>query len=76
LAAAHGSDGSPSTAIIASVVGAAITFAALLLAIQLGGRIGASAESGVTRFMGLVVASMGMQFILEGLKAFLQTKAS
>ncbi len=75
LAAAHASDGSPSTAIIASVVGAAVTFAALLLAIQAGGRLGESAETGVTRFMGLIVASMGMQFILEGLKAFLQTKA-
>jgi hypothetical protein len=25
----------------------------------------------VTRFMGLIVASMGMQFVLTGLKAFL-----
>ncbi len=75
LAAAHASDGSPSTAIIASVVGATVTFAALLLPIQAGGRLGESAETGVTRFMGLIVASMGTQFILEGLKAFLQTKA-
>jgi multiple antibiotic resistance protein len=74
LAAAHASDGSPSTAIIASIVGAMVTFAALLLAIQVGGRLGESAAGGVTRFMGLIVASMGMQFILVGLKAFFQTR--
>jgi len=74
LAAAHASDGSPSTAIIASIVGAMVTFAALLLAIQVGGRLGESTEAGVTRFMGLIVASMGMQFMLVGLKEFFSTQ--
>ncbi len=55
---------------MAFAVGAAVTFAALLHAIQVGGRLGDSAQTGVTRFMGLIVVWMGMQFILKGLTAF------
>ena len=73
LAAVHTPDGFPVTAIAAAVVGAAVTFAALLLAIGLGSRLGRSTQAMVTRFMGLIVASMGMQFVLTGLKAFLHT---
>jgi len=73
LAAVHTPDGFPVTAIAAAVIGAAVTFAALLLAIQLGSHLGRSTQAMVTRFMGLIVASMGMQFVLTGLKAFLRT---
>jgi small neutral amino acid transporter SnatA (MarC family) len=44
--------------------------AALLLAIGVGSRVGSRAQATVTRFMGLIVASMGMQFVLTGWKAF------
>jgi len=71
LTAAHASDGAPSTALVAAVVGAAVTFAALLLAIRTGARLGQEVQAGITRFMGLIVASMGMQFIMVGLKAFM-----
>ena len=71
LAAVHTPDGFPVTAIVAAVVGAAVTFAVLLLAIRLGSRPGGSMQAVVTRFMGLIVASMGMQFVLTGLKDFL-----
>ena len=74
LTAAHASDGLPSTALVAAVVGAAVTFAALLLAIRAGARLGHAAQAGITRFMGLIVASMGMQFILVGIKAFMQAQ--
>jgi len=71
LAAVHTPDGLPVTAIVAAVVGAAVTFVALLLAIKAGSHLGRSTQAVVTRFMGLIVASMGMQFVLTGLKAFL-----
>ena len=71
LAAVHTPDGFPVTAIVAAVVGAAVTFAVLLLAVRLGSRPGGSMQAVVTRFMGLIVASMGMQFVLTGLKDFL-----
>ena len=73
LAAVHTPDSVPITAIAAGVIGAGITFAALLVAIQLGSRLGQSTQAIVTRFMGLIVASMGIQFVLEGLKAFWRT---
>lgn len=70
LAAVHTPDGLPVTAIVAVVVGAAVTFAMLLLASGMGSRIGRGTQGVVTRFMGLIVAAMGMQFVLTGLKAF------
>ena len=72
LAAVHTPDGLPMTAIIAAVVGAGVTFVALILAVRLGPRLGRGTQATVTRFMGLIVASMGMQFVLVGLKAFLE----
>jgi multiple antibiotic resistance protein len=73
LAAVHTPDALPVTAIIAALVGAGITLLALLLAIRLGSRIGRGTQAIVTRFMGLIVTSMGMQFVLEGLKAFFRS---
>ena len=73
LAAVHTPDGFPMTAIIAAVVGTAATFVALTLAVRLGPRLGRGTQATVTRFMGLIVASMGMQFVLVGLKAFFET---
>ena len=72
LAAVHTPDGLPMTAIIAAVVGAGVTLVALTLAVRLGPRLGRGTQATVTRFMGLIVASMGMQFVLVGLKAFLE----
>ena len=66
LAAVHTPDGFP------AVVGTAVTFVALTLAVRLGPRLGRGTQATVTRFMGLIVASMGMQFVLVGLKAFLE----
>ena len=70
LAAVHTPDSLPVTAIVAAVIGAAVTLAALLLAIQVGSHLGQATQALVTRFMGLIVASMGMQFVLAGMKAF------
>jgi multiple antibiotic resistance protein len=70
LAAVHTPDGLPVTAIVAAIVGAGVTLAALLLAIGVGSRVSSGTQSTVTRFMGLIVASMGMQFVLTGLKEF------
>jgi multiple antibiotic resistance protein len=71
LAAVHTPNGLPVTAIAAAVIGAGVTFAVLLLAVSLGAHLGRSTQGIVTRFMGLIVASMGMQFVLTGFKAFL-----
>jgi multiple antibiotic resistance protein len=70
LAAVHTRDGLPLTAIVAAVIGAGVTLVALLLAVGMGSHVGRGTQAIVTRFMGLIVASMGMQFVLTGLKAF------
>ena len=67
LAAVHTPDGFP------AVVGTAVTFVALTLAVRLGPRLGRGTQATVTRFMGLIQSSMGMQFVLVGLKAFFET---
>ena len=71
LAAVHPANGLPVTAIVAAVIGAGVTYVVMLLAISVGAHVGRSTQAIVTRFMGLIVASMGMQFVLTGLKTFL-----
>ncbi len=73
MAAVHTPTALPVTALAASVVGAAATLVALLLASQLGSRVNPHTQAIVTRFMGLIVTAMGMQFLLAGLKAFMQS---
>jgi small neutral amino acid transporter SnatA (MarC family) len=45
----------------------------LLLASQLGSHISHDTQAFVTRFMGLIVTAMGMQFVLTGYKAFMNS---
>jgi len=73
LAAAHTPDGLPLSALAASTVGAVVTLGVLLLASQLGSRINRNTQAMVTRFMGLIVTAMGMQFVLTGYKAFMHS---
>ena len=70
LAAVHTPQGLPVTAIAAAAAGAGVTFAVLLLAVGVGSRVDRNMQAMITRFMGLIVASMGMQFVLTGLKSF------
>jgi multiple antibiotic resistance protein len=70
LAAVHSRGGLPLIAVVAAAMGTAVTFLVLLLAIGMGEHLGRGTQGIVTRFMGLIVASMGMQFVLTGLKTF------
>jgi multiple antibiotic resistance protein len=71
LAAVHSPAGLPLSALAAAAVGAGVTFVVLLLVTRLGSRISPNTQAIVTRFMGLIVTAMGMQFVLTGLKAFM-----
>ena len=75
LAAVHTPDGLPLSALAASVIGAGVTFGVLLIASKLGSHISQNISQNtqaiVTRFMGLIVTAMGMQFVLTGFKAFM-----
>jgi multiple antibiotic resistance protein len=71
IAAVHTPDGLPVTAVVAAVVGAGVTLVVMLLAVAAGSHVRRGTQAIITRFMGLIVASMGMQFIFTGVKAFL-----
>jgi MarC family membrane protein len=73
LAAVHTPEGLPLSALVASTVGAGVTLGVLLLVSQLGPRISHNTQAIVTRFMGLIVTAMGMQFVLTGYKAFMHS---
>ena len=72
LSAAHTRLGFPTTALAAVVVASGVTWLTMLLvgrvAHEAGG--GGIARQLVTRFMGLIVLSMGVQFALTGLRQF------
>ncbi len=64
----------PVTALEAVFVGAFVMWCVTAMAVHFGGR--SHGESGfvrdtVTRFMGLIVIAMGVQFALTGIKAFM-----
>jgi multiple antibiotic resistance protein len=72
LSAAHTRLGFPTTALAAVVVASGVTWLTMLfvgrVAHEAGG--GGTARELVTRFMGLIVLSMGVQFALTGLRQF------
>jgi len=72
LAATHTKLMLPVTALVAVGVATAIMWLAIVLAILLGGRAngGGFVHDTVTRFMGLIVIAMGVQFALTGIRAF------
>jgi multiple antibiotic resistance protein len=72
LAVAHSKFDLPITTLIAIAVTVAVTFLVMLALSYVGGKNqGGFARNMVTRFMGLIVIAMGVQFALEGFKAFM-----
>jgi small neutral amino acid transporter SnatA (MarC family) len=72
LSAAHTRLGFPVTALVAVTVASVLTWLALLLVARVAHQSvgGGFARDAVTRFMGLIVLSMGVQFALTGLRQF------
>jgi len=72
IAAAHTRLQLPTTAIVAIVAAIATTWLVMLLVARLGGKAeaGGLLRDTVTRLMGLIVLSMGVQFALTGFHAF------
>jgi multiple antibiotic resistance protein len=72
LAVAHSRTGIPVTALAAIGVTVAVTVGVMLMLSFFGGKQqGGFVHDTVTRFMGLIVIAMGVQFALTGLKAFM-----
>jgi len=72
IAAAHTGLDLPVTALVAIAVAGLVTWLTLLLVSRVAAKAseGGSARDMVTRFMGLIVLSMGVQFALSGLHKF------
>ena len=72
LSAAHTGLELPVTALVAVVVAGLVTWVVLLLVSRVTAKAseGGSARDMITRFMGLIVLSMGVQFALTGLRKF------
>jgi multiple antibiotic resistance protein len=72
LSAAHTRLGFPVTALIAVVVASALTWLSMVLVARVAHQSveGGFARDAATRFMGLIVISMGVQFALTGLRQF------
>lgn len=73
IGAAHTGHGFPMTAIIAVIAVMALTWALLLAAIYMPERqkSGGIAHEMISRYMGLIVVAMGIQFALSGFKTFM-----
>jgi multiple antibiotic resistance protein len=73
IAAAHTQLKLPVTALVAIGVVAVVMWATLVLFIRLAGKQDSAGflRSIITRFMGLIVLSMGIQFALTGYRAFM-----
>jgi len=70
LSIIHGTDGIPVEAITGTLIAVLITIAVMLL-FQFFSKEGKSGGQGMfSKYMGLIVLAMGMQFILEGIKLF------
>ena len=72
LSAAHTGLDLPVTALVAIAVAGVLTWLVLLLVSRIAGKAsqGGLARDMITRFMGLIVLSMGVQFALTGLHKF------
>jgi multiple antibiotic resistance protein len=71
LSVAHAKNELPVTALVSVVVALAITWLAMIAAARSAGKIKHGLVHDVTtRFMGLIVLAMGVQFFLTGLEAF------
>ncbi len=75
LAVAHSRLGFPVTALVAIVVAVLVMGIVLLLVARRGSPSngGGFVRETVSRFMGLIVIAMGIQFALSGLRAFMET---
>jgi multiple antibiotic resistance protein len=71
LSAAHNSAGIPVTILVGSVGAVFLTWIIMLLVVLAEDRINKSMQHLFTRFMGLILISMGLQFVLTGWKAFM-----
>lgn len=70
LAAVNNSDGIPLVALVGVTVAVLITLFLIILMLVLVRKRKSSSNAFVTKFMGLIIVAMGLQFTLDGIKNF------
>ena len=70
LAAVHDKIGIPVNAIIGTSVAVVITTIIIILMERAAGKKKASGQTMVSKFMGLIIVAMGVQFLLDGIKDY------
>jgi multiple antibiotic resistance protein len=77
ISVAHAGSEIPVTALVAVGVAVSITWLVMVVVGRFGGRAGGGGflRDTLTRFMGLIVVAMGVQFALTGLKSFMAGNA-
>jgi multiple antibiotic resistance protein len=70
LAAVHNPEGLPISAMIGAAAAVLITIGIIIAMIFLSGKKQSKSQGFVTKFMGLIIVSMGLQFMLDGIKLF------
>ena len=70
LAVVHNAEGLPVTAMIGTLFAVLITVVIMILMLYFSKQKKANSQSGSSKFMGLIIVSMGLQFVLVGIKHF------
>jgi len=70
LAAIHNPDGIPETAIIGTVIAIIVSLAIMLFMLFMAAKKNSKGQGFITKFMGLIIVAMGLQFMLDGIKDF------
>ena len=72
ISVAHSKSGIPVTAVVAVAVATTVMWLVIVLLARLGGSgSGGFVRETATRFMGLIVIAMGVQFALTGVRSFM-----
>jgi len=70
LSAVHNAEGLPVSAMIGTTFAVVITMGIIIAMQFLSGKKKGGGQGITTRFMGLIIVAMGLQFMLDGIKDF------
>lgn len=71
LSAVHTPGGLPVTALVGVAVAMVVTWVVMVAIVLASGRVHGGRQKYVSSFMGLILVAMGLQFALDGYKAFM-----
>lgn len=70
LAAVHNAEGIPISAIVGATLAVVITTLIMIIMLLVINKKKSGGQNLVSRFMGLIIVAMGLQFLLDGIKHF------